>query len=430
MYALVDCNNFFVSCERVFNPSLNNRPVIVLSSNDGCVIARSNEAKAAGIPMGIPVFKVRQVIEKGKFSVFSANHVLYGDMSRRVMQLLSRFSSELEVYSIDEAFLSLDGIKHDELESYARHVRETILKQIGIPVSIGIAPTKTLAKIASHIAKKGSVFRGACLLDKGDMLRDALRFTPIHEVWGIGRRTAPLLQEKGIVTAYDFSRLPQTWVKKILTVEGEKTWMELNGKPCISLDIQSPDKKSITSSRSFGDMVTTFDNLSEAVATFTSHCAARLRRQKSCAGTLLVYIQSNRFRTEMEQYVNSFQVELPVPTNSDMELVHYANLSLRRIYRDGIAYKRAGVVVSRIVPEENIQMNLFDEVDRARHRKLMDAVDTINRKMGRDQVKLAARGIVSRWKPHNEYLSPCYTTNFKDILRVKADEGLPLKKEY
>ncbi len=182
MYALVDCNNFFVSCERVFNPSLNNRPVIVLSSNDGCVIARSNEAKAAGIPMGIPVFKVRQVIEKGKFSVFSANHVLYGDMSRRVMQLLSRFSSELEVYSIDEAFLSLDGIKHDELESYARHVRETILKQIGIPVSIGIAPTKTLAKIASHIAKKGSVFRGACLLDKGDMLRDALRFTPIHEV--------------------------------------------------------------------------------------------------------------------------------------------------------------------------------------------------------------------------------------------------------
>lgn len=422
MIGLVDCNNFFVSCERVFNPALNGRPVVVLSNNDGCVVARSNEAKRLGIPMGIPAFKIRELIEMNQVAVFSGNHVLYGDMSRRVMELLDDFSPEVEVYSVDEAFLSFDGFEPGFLPRHASALVETVVRGVGIPVSVGVASTKTLAKLASEVAKREPARKGVCILTSPVEIKELLHRTPVEEIWGIGRRYQLFLRERGIRTAEDFIRLPHLWIKKNMTVEGLRIWMELQEIPCFQVDSHPSSKKSICVSRSFGEMVTSYTGLSEAVSTFAARCAYKLRKRHSCASFLSVFVRSNRYRPELPQYNYSVCTELPVASNSTPELVHYAGLALKRIFLKGIAYKKAGVIVGSIVPEEQVQFQLFDERNRSKDRRLMYAIDTCNDRKGAEMIRLAVQGNGRSWRLRNEHLSPCYTTCIHDIIRVKAEK--------
>ncbi|MBR3950879.1 MAG: Y-family DNA polymerase [Bacteroidaceae bacterium] len=421
MYALVDCNNFFVSCERLFNPSLNDRPVVVFSGNDGCVIARSNEAKALGIGMGQPAFELRELFEREKVALFSSNHILYGDISRRVMSVLSQFSPEVEVYSIDEAFLVLDGITMPYgAEVYARTIAETVMRCVGIPVSVGIAPTKTLAKIASHRAKKIARYGGVCHLATPDQQAIALMECPIGDVWGIGRRLAPKLLEQGVSTAWDFSRLPRERVRRLYTVEGERTWRELNGEVCYSVDELPASRLSVTVSRTFGQAVTTFDDVYEAVANFTSTAAQRLRRQGSAAGAVMVFVKGRGCSPGC--YMGALQCTLPVASDSTIELLQYARKALVGVYRRGEAYKKAGVILQHIVPREHVQLSLFDTVDREKHHRLMQVMDSVNKQVGSKVLRLGAESGRQVWQAQRSHLSPCYTTSFSDILVVKAHE--------
>lgn len=321
----MDCNNFYVSCERVFNPSLNGKPVVVLSNNDGCVIARSNEAKAFGIPMGAPTYQIRELVEKHEVAVFSSNYTLYGDMSARVMSILSSLAPEIEVYSIDEAFVNLDGIT--DYQSLGRIIVNKVYKDTGIPVSLGIAPTRTLAKMANKFAKKFPAYQRVCCIDTEEKREKALRLFTIGDVWGIGRRQAAKLEKEGVKTAYDFTQLPNSWVRKYMTVVGERTWKELRGIPCITENITL--RKQICTSRSFGQMIENIEQMDEAVSTFASTCAKKLREQKGYAVSLLVFIQTNRFREDLSQYWKSVSVNLPVPTDDTLEIVHYALAGLR-----------------------------------------------------------------------------------------------------
>lgn len=358
MFGLMDCNNFYASCERVFNPSLNGKPVVVLSNNDGCVIARSNEAKALGIPMGAPAYQMRELVEKHGVAVFSSNYTLYGDMSARVMSILSSLAPEIEVYSIDEAFVNLDGIT--DYQSLGRIIVNKVYKDTGIPVSLGIAPTRTLAKIANKFAKKYPAYQRVCCIDTEEKREKALHLFAIGDVWGIGRRQAARLEKEGIKTAYDFTQLPNSWVRKYMTVVGERTWKELRGIPCITENITP--RKQICTSRSFGQMIENIEQMDEAVSTFASKCAKKLREQKGYAVSLLVFIQTNRFRDDLPQYWKSVSVNLPVPTDDTQEIVHYALTGLRSIFLKGYHYKKAGVIITEIT--YNVQRNLFDMIDR------------------------------------------------------------------
>lgn len=421
MIGLVDCNNFYVSCERVFNPSLCHCPVVVLSSNDGCVIARSNEAKALGIPMGIPAFKIKELIESGKVLVHSANITLYGNMSRRIMYMLREFSPQIEEYSIDEAFVDLGGFDTTQLLHEGQTLVQRIGQGVGVPVSLGIAPTKTLAKIAASIAKREPNHKGVYLLSESEAITHALHNTPIGDVWGIGRKWSERLHSKGTHTACDFARLPRGWVRQHMTVEGERIWQELNGTPCLAVEQLPSSRKSTSSTRSFNKGITAYTELSEAIATFAATCGRRLRQEQTCAATMQVFVESSRFCSPLEHYYNSHLVELDVPTNSTIELVQAANAALHRIYREGIAYKRAGVVITRIVPQEQVQLSLFAPTNPERHRKLMQHIDTYNRREGAEVIKLAAQGTTQKaWHPKSEHLSPRYTTHFKEILKVKC----------
>ncbi len=420
MIGLADCNNFFVSCERIFNPALIGRPVVVLSNNDGCVVARSNEAKALGIPMGVPTFKVRHIIDRHQIAVFSANNVLYGDISRRIMSQLSGFSPEVEIYSVDEAFLSFDGFQPSGCVEHGRKIRNAIFQNIGVPVSIGIAPSKTLAKLASEQAKKNPDMQGVSLLVEKNSIIEVLKQSPVESIWGLGRKLTPRLHQGGIHTAYDFYNLPVSWIKRELNIEGERTWRELHGETCYTIETQPDSPQSISNTRSFGEMISKYEALSEVISSFTAKCAQKLREQKCCAGNILVFIQSNRFRTDLPQYNNSYMFELPVCTNDTTELVHYANRILKGIFRQGILYKRAGVVLGRIVPQEEVQLSLFDSTDRGKKQKLMQAIDACNNRMGRGAVFLAAQGAGQSLKLKNQHLSPCYTTNINDIITVKV----------
>ncbi len=420
MIGLVDCNNFYVSCERVFNPSLCHRPVVVLSSNDGCVIARSNEAKALGIAMGIPAFKIRSLIESGKVLVHSANITLYGNMSRRIMYMLREFTPNIEEYSIDEAFLDLAGFSLSQLTTEGIALVQRIGRGVGVPVSLGIAPTKTLAKIAASRAKREPLHKGVYMLTEPTNIATSLRNTPIDDVWGIGRKWGERLHGKGTHTAFDFSRLPRGWVRQEMTVEGERIWQELNGTPCLTVEQLPSSRKSTSSTRSFSNAVTTYTELSEAIATFSATCARRLRAEQGCAATIQVFVESSRFASPLERYYNSHLVELTVPTNSTIELVQAASDALQHIFREGVAYKRAGVVITRIIPQEQVQLSLFSPTNPERHRKLMQHIDAYNRKEGNEAIKLAAQGTSNKtWHPKTEHLSPRYTTHFKEILKVK-----------
>ena len=415
MYALVDCNNFFVSCERVFDSRLEGKPVIVLSNNDGCAIARSNEAKALGIGMGANFFEIEDIVKKHDVKVFSTNFVLYADMSLRVKGLLSRFCPVIEDYSIDESFLDFNGFEHFNMKEYGEMIAQTVKQGTGIPVSIGIAPTKTLAKVANKYAKKHAGYHGVCLIDTDGKRIKALQKFEIGDVWGIGRRHAKRLAAMNVKTAYDFTEIPQAWVRKHMTVVGERTWSELRGTPCISMEYVPPAKQSIMISRSFGKMIADYTTVSEAVATYTGMAAAKLRKQKSCAKALLVFVDSNPFREDLEQYSRHIIMNLPVATQSTQELIQYAMEGLEKIFRPKILYKKAGVLLMNICSEKFVQGNLFDTVDREKHHNLMTVMDRVNDYYGRNTLKIAAMGDGKAWKIKQERLSPCYTTRLSDF---------------
>jgi len=417
MYGLLDCNNFYASCERVFNPSLNGEPVVVLSNNDGCVISRSNEAKALGIPMGEPAYKLKELLEKVDVHIFSSNYVLYGDMSHRVMGMLTEMVPEIEIYSIDEAFLMLDGITG--VETFGRKMVRKIYKGTGIPVSLGVAPTKTLAKAANRFAKKYPGYKGVCIIDTEDKREKALKLLSVGDIWGIGRRLTKRLNYYGINTAWDFTQRTKSWVRHNMGVTGERTWLELQGKPCLEM-YKSLSNKTICTSRSFGERLTDINPISEAVSNFAAMCGEKLRRQHSYATSMLIFLQTNPNATLQPQYYNQQLVQLPAPTNDSAELIHYARLVLCNIYKDCYQYKKAGVIVQDIVPERPLQTCLFDNRDRIKFEKVMETIDNVNARYGRHHLKMASQGFDRKWKLKNEKLSPSYTTSLKDILKISA----------
>lgn len=421
MYALIDCNNFYASCERVFNPSLNGKPVVVLSNNDGCVIARSTEAKALGIPMAEPAYKLKELIEKNQVTVFSSNYVLYGDMSHRVMTTISEFAPEMEIYSIDEAFLLLDGFQLIDLKAYGEKVVTTTTRNTGIPVSMGIAQTKTLAKAANRFAKKYPNYKSVCVINTDEKREKALKLLDIGDVWGIGRQYATKLRYYSINTAWDFTQRTRSWVRHTMGVVGERTWLELRGTPCVEMD-RSTSKKSICTSRSFGERLTELEPISEAIANFAASCAEKLRKQKSLASVLMIFIHTNPHATNQPQYSNQKVIKLPVATNDSTELISFALQGLKSIYKKGYRYKKGGVIVSEIVPERPLQGNLFDTKDREKFNKVMTVMDNLNASYGNQKVKIAAQGFDRKWKLKNEKLSPCYTTKLEDVLEIRAEK--------
>lgn len=418
MYGLCDCNNFFVSCERVFRPDLNGKPVVVLSNNDGCIIARSNEAKAAGIKMGQPLYQAQPLISRYDITIFSTNFTLYGDMSHRVMTTLRSLVPSTEVYSIDEAFFDLHGIS-EPLDEYGRHVGGVIRRNTGIPVSIGIAPTKTLAKIASKLAKKYPKLHGCCYMHRPQDIEKVLSTFPLRDIWGIGRRYGRMFDSMGITTARQFVQLPKEWIQKRMGVTGLKTWNELHGIACIDFDDLPPQKQQITISRSFPHEVYELETLEKIVAEFASMCAEKLRKQKSVCREVRTFIYTNRHRDDQPQRYETGLSVLPEPTSCTPDIVKSARKALHQIYCNGYGYKKAGVILSDITPASEIQRSLFSPVDHGKQARLMEAMDRMNRTFGKGKIVVAAQG-TEPFRMNREHLSPRYTTDWKELLEVKA----------
>lgn len=420
LFGLVDCNNFYCSCERVFHPNLIGKPVAVLSNNDGCVIARSNEAKALGLKMGDPFYQVKDMLEKNNVAVFSSNYNLYGDMSKRVMSLLSRYTPKLTQYSIDEAFLDLSGM--DNLQEYCKEIVRKVGKGTGIPVSLGIAPTKTLAKMASKYTKKYKGYEGVCLIDTDEKREKALKLFEIGDVWGIGHRNTKKLEYYGIKTAWDLTQKSASWVQKEFSVTGLRTWKELQGESCISIE-ELPHKKSICTSSSFpGVGLDKLQDLEEAVANFAASCSRKLRDDHIACRNMTVFVYTSRFRADTpEDYISS-DIIFPVATNNHQELVAYAVQALRRYWKgDGkYYYKKAGVIVWDICRDNEVQGNLFDEVNREKQQKLMAAIDEINKKNGHDTIRISTQGYSKTRHLKSEYISHQYTTNLDDVIVLKV----------
>ena len=419
MYALIDCNNFYASCERVFNPVLRGKPIVVLSNNDGCVIARSNEAKACGIPMGAPAFEYKQTFERYDIHVFSANFTLYGDLSNRVMTILSNYSSEQEIYSIDECFLKLTGITGD-LREYGLKMRKQVLQWTGIPVSVGIAPTKALAKAANRIAKKFTDKTGGCyVIDSEEKRIKALKWLEVEDVWGIGRRNARKLNSIGVKKAFDFCNLNNAWVMNNMTIVGRRLQDDLNGIPTLEMETVEL-KQSIATTRTFESDYRNFEEVRERIVTFAVSCAEKLRSQHSLCNALTVFVESNRFKENDEQYSNQAVIKLPYPTSSGIELSEFALQGLHAIFKKGIGYKRAGVILMNFVPDNEYQQSLFYKSN-PKHAKLMETVDKINTKFGQQKVRLATQDKKIH-KMRQERLSPNYTTKLSDIIEIKAKD--------
>jgi DNA polymerase V len=418
MIALIDCNNFYASCERVFEPKLKNKPIVVLSNNDGCVIARSNEAKALGIKMGEPAFKRRDIFDKNNVNVFSSNFPLYGDFSARVMSVISQSVPSIEIYSIDEAFVDLAGIPNKEF--FSDNLRKKINQWVGIPVSIGIAPTKTLSKIANSIAKKDKKVDVYELSD-AKKITSLLKEFPVHKIWGIGRSLSSMLNANNIFTAYELTQQSNSWIQKYMSITGLKLVKELRGESCFDITSEWTRKKSITTSRTFGKEIDNINHLSQAISTYASMCAAKLREEKSCAKTIHVMIYTNPFKQGFRvNYKGYKKIILDTPSNSDHDIVPKCLEALRSIYRNDCIYKRAGIIVSDIVPQSTIQLSVFDDIKKIEKQSaLMSAVDKINGKYGRMNVRLASSGFGKRLHLRQERLSPCYTTRISDLLRVK-----------
>lgn len=417
MFALVDCNNFYASCERVFQPGLNGHPIVILSNNDGCVIARSNEAKALGVPMGAPAYKFKQFFKTHDIKIFSSNYALYGDMSGRVMDILSAMAPEIEVYSIDEAFLKFEGCKHLDFSSYSQEMRRTVTRSTGIPVSIGMAPTKALAKVANRIAKKFSEQTGGCyVIDTIEKRIKALKWLAIEDAWGIGRRHAAKLRNAGITSAYDFTQQPEAWVRKHFSVVGLRLKQDLEGIPVLGLE-ETALKQHIATTRSFDYSYSDLNVVKERVSTFAFSCAEKLRKQRSSCNALMIFIKTNRHRQDQPQHHQQVVAPLPYATNSAIVLSQYATRALQQIFREGHQYKKAGVIVMDIVPEDYEQTTLFDQPD-PRHKQLMKTVDKLNRSYGSHKVKLGSQDAGVTWKMRQEHLSPRYTTRLSDIITV------------
>ena len=417
MYALADCNNFYASCERVFQPDLRNRPVVVLSNNDGCVIARSNEVKAFGIEMGTPYFKLGELIRKHNIAVRSSNYTLYGDMSQRVHSTLEQFAPEVENYSIDEAFLDLAGMKVD-LVVYARDIRATVLQHTGIPVSVGIGLTKTLAKVANKLAKKTSEGVWA-LLDLASQT-EALARLDVGDVWGIGPSYAKMLKSHGISTAIQLRNADLKWVQQKMTVVGLRTVLELRGEVCNELELEPEASQQIVRSRSFGRAVTSLEELQESVAMHASRGAEKLRAQKLAAGVISVFIRTNPFVPNDPQYSNSTGCRLPVATADTTMLIKAALDGLGRIYCNGFRYKKSGIMFMDLCPDNQVQGNLFWQADTQKQDRLNVMMDEINHRYGKFCVRHAAMGINQKWAMRREFCSPCYTTRWEDLLVVQA----------
>lgn len=418
-YFLIDCNNFYASSERVFDPSLNGRPVVVLSNNDGCCIARSNEAKALGIPMGAPYFEYKSFFAKHNVVVKSSNYALYGDMSSRVMNILSRYCPEVEIYSIDEAFLLFRGFEHFHLENYAREIKSFVHRATGIPVSIGIAPSKALAKVANRISKKFPDKTGGVYLMDTDIKRTkALKWLKIGDVWGIGSRYAKMLQLQNVRTALDFIELPDDFVRDSMTVVGLRLKHDLMGKPSIQME-EVQNKKGIACTRSFHKDYTEFSELHERIATFASVCGRKLRRQGSDCNLVQVFVRTNPFKEHLPQYGRSVCIKLPYPTNSTLELTKHAVRGLKMVFKRGYHYKKAGIMVMALTPSTSKQLNVFQNSD-PRHLPLMKAIDRINLLSGFNVVKLGSQDLKREWKMNRNQLSPRYTSKFDDIITVNA----------
>jgi DNA polymerase V len=418
MYALVDCNNFYVSCERVFQPQLIGKPVVVLSNNDGCVISRSEEAKAIGIPMGAPEFKFRDMLQQHSVSVFSSNYSLYGDLSGRVMRILENFTPHVEVYSIDEAFLNFKGQNIPDYNDYGAQIRKRILKWIGIPVCVGIAPTKALSKIANRIAKKFfDHTKGTHVIDTEEKRIKALKWTKIEDVWGIGRRLSKKMKAQQILNAYDFTlEHNKAYIKKEMGVVGLRLICELQGLPVMEQEETKP-KKNIAVTRSFEKSISQLDELKERVSTFASVCAEKLRKQQSCCYTLIIFIQKDRFQ-DAKYHFQTIHT-LPYASNSSITLSNLALKMLNEIYQEGGNYKKAGVIVSQIIPEEQKQLQLFDE-ENPKHQLLMKAIDNYHAKIGERKIRLGNQDLQRTWKMKQNHLSKRYTTCINELMEVKC----------
>lgn len=417
MFALADCNNFFVSCERVFRPDLQGKPVIVLSNNDGCAIARSNEAKALGIRMGDPLFKIKDIVEKHHVTVFSGNMALYGDMSQRVRWVLEDYAPSIEVYSIDEAFLDLRGVDNIDFDAYAKEISAKCWKMTSIPVSVGISPTKTLAKIASKLCKQYPRLKGGCYMHRPQDIEKVLRKYPIEDVWGIGRRTAPKLKDRGIMTAYDFTQMSESTVRHMLGITGLKTWNELRGVPCIEFEDNFETQQSICVSRSFSSEIYALSELQEQIANFASSLAEKLRKQNTAASEIAVFAYTNRFKDNAPQMNSNTLVSFITPTADQRTIVAHC-VRAAELLKEGYGYKKAGVVATKIIRCEEVMHSLFEDTQAIeKEQKLTSALDAINGALGKGTIKLAVQGS-GNIKTANSNQSPHYTTLWSDIPKV------------
>lgn len=421
MFGLFDCNNFFVSCERVFNPSLEGRPTVVLSGNDGCIIARSNEAKELGIKMGDPLFKAQALITKHNVAIYSTNFNLYGDMSRRVMSILRSRTPAIEVYSIDEAFVDFSGINPSILIDYAKEVARYTHKSTGIPISLGLAPTKTLAKIASKLAKKeGKKGGNFYAFNSLEQIEEQLKTFAIGDVWGIGRQSISLLKAHNIETAYDFTQCAPTWIRHQMSITGLRIWQELRGESVIEFCDAPTTRQTISSSRSFASDISNPDIIKSALADYATTAADRLRNQGSLCGQITVYLSTNRFKGSTQERTDSRMAFFEIPTCSTLEIVSSATALLKEIIIDGVEYKKAGIILSKITDQSQpTQTSLFDTVDRPKQSQLMQAVDKINARYGKRS--LTSARLNAQIKPtSSKNLSPNYTTKWSDIIKVKV----------
>ena len=412
--ALVDCNSFYVSCERLFNPKIHKKAVVVLSNNDGCVISRSKEAKDLGIKMGEPFFKVKDLVKKNKVKVFSSNYALYGDLSRRVMKVLKTFSPKVEIYSIDEAFIDLSFMDEKGIEDYGNEIRTRVLKWTGIPTSVGIASTKTLSKVANHIAKKDK--KGVVYLDQN--IDEKLKKFPIEDIWGVGKQLAKFYRKNEIINAYDLKNVSNTWVKKGTNVLGAKTAMELRGITCIDLQVDQTKRKNCCVSRSFGRKVTEIQELEESIVTHCLNAAEKIRADEQTAKTITVFIRTSPFDKSKKYYSNSKSVDLAIKTNNSIELIKNAIKALNEIYKAGYKYQKAGIILSDLQDEKGGQENLLSPLLENKSKSLMKAIDYTNSKYGRYAISIARAGLDKGWKMRREHSSKIDTASIDSLPRI------------
>ena len=415
--ALVDCNSFYVSCERLFNPKIRRKPVVVLSNNDGCIISRSNEAKALGIKMGEPYFKAKDIIVKNKVEVFSSNYSLYGDLSRRVMRTLKRFNSDMEVYSIDEAFLDLSNFPDQDVEKIGKEIRETVLQWTGIPTSVGIAKTKTLSKIANHIAKKK--ISGVTSLIGIENIDPILEKIDINDVWGVGRQLTKFYQKNGIYNAKQLKNKSNTWIKKSSNVLGSRTAMELRGVPCINLETTTTKRKSCVVSRSFGARIKKFQELKEAVANYCLNASEKIRSESLVTKAITIFVRTSPFQKNFGYYSNSKTVDFPIATNNSIEIVKTAVSILEKIFKNGYQYQKAGVMLTGLHNDDG-KKNLFSSDKDEKINSLMRSIDSTNYRYGRSTLSLASAGVQKKWNMKREYSSKIDTADFYSLPKIKA----------